>query len=294
MSNVTAAYTCRFCRMPSEGSTTTCPHCGAAVDVRTRVSDSGWVEQPPVKDMARIQFGHSRCQIEGTTVPTADFALAGDDWVYFSHHVLLWVDPQVQMQAMPIAAGWNRVYAGMPLVMMSATGPGHLALSHDSAGDLLAIPLQHGQGIDVREHRFLAATGNVSYEWFDPYIWYQTGSGDDVETEYPLGMFMDRFTANSGPGLLLLHAPGNCFLRDLRSGESICVQPSAVVYKDPSISMQLHFEFPAGQSYARSYNNGTAWLMLHGPGRVAIQSVFEHAHAPYNITNYSVATMQRW
>jgi uncharacterized protein (AIM24 family) len=264
------------------------------VNVTATVSDSGWVEQPPVKDMARIQFGQSKCQIEGTIVPTADFGLGPDDWVYFSHHVLLWADTQVQMQAMPMAAGWNRVYAGMPLVMMSATGPGHLALSHDGAGDLLAIPLQHGQGIDVREHRFLAATGNVTYEWFDPYIWFQTSRGNDAETEYPMGMFMDRFTANRGPGLLLLHAPGNCFVRDLRAGESICVQPSAVVYKDPSISMQLHFEYPAGQSYASSYNNGSVWVMLHGPGRVAIQSVFEHTQAPYNITNYSVATMQRW
>ena len=53
-----------------------CPNCGAPVDVRRRVSDSGWVEQPAIKDMAKIQFGQSFCQVEGTLVPSADFTLA--------------------------------------------------------------------------------------------------------------------------------------------------------------------------------------------------------------------------
>ena len=83
--------------------------------------------------MARIQFGQSTCQIEGTYVPAADFGLAGDDWIYFSHHTLLWTDPTVEMQAMPMAGGWNRMRAGLPLVMMQAAGPGHLALSDDAS-----------------------------------------------------------------------------------------------------------------------------------------------------------------
>ena len=88
-------YTCRFCRLPSDASGTACPHCGAPVDVRAVVSQSGWQEQPAIKDMARIQFGQSTCQIEGTYVPTADFKLTGDDSIYFSHHTLLWAEPTV-------------------------------------------------------------------------------------------------------------------------------------------------------------------------------------------------------
>ena len=45
MSTPTATYTCPYCRIPSEGGDRTCPHCGAPVDVRARVSDSGWAEQ---------------------------------------------------------------------------------------------------------------------------------------------------------------------------------------------------------------------------------------------------------
>ena len=85
-----ATYTCRYCRLASEGASTSCPHCGAPVDVRARVSDSGWEEQPPIQNMARIQFGQSTCQVEGLYVPVADMRLAPEDWVFFSHHVLLW------------------------------------------------------------------------------------------------------------------------------------------------------------------------------------------------------------
>jgi len=289
-----ATYTCRYCRQASEGDATTCPHCGAAVDVRARVSDSGWVEQPPIPDMARIQFGQSTCQIEGVYVPVADMGLAPDDWVYFSHHVLLWVDPSVRMDTMPLAGGWNRMYAGMPLVMMRAAGPGHIALSHDDPGETVAVPLAPGQAVDVREHRFLVATGSVGYEWFDPGVWYTTRNGDDTEYHYPLGRFVDRFGASAGPGLLLLHAPGNVFVRDLQQGQTICIQPSALLYKDPSVGMGLHFEYPGGQFTWGGYTQRALWVRLWGPGRVAVHSVFEPPEGAGYITSHSPASEQRW
>ena len=48
-------------------------------------------------------------------------------------------------------------------------------------------------------------------------------------------MYVDVSRAASGPGLLLLHSPGNTFIRDLAPGETICIQPSALLYKDPSV-----------------------------------------------------------
>jgi len=293
MSTTTATYTCRYCRMGSDGSGTSCPFCGAPVNIKDRVTDSGWEEQPPIKDMAKIQMGQSSCQVSGKYVPVADMGLAGEDSVYFSHHVLLWAEPSVQMTTMPMKGAWNRSFAGMPLVMMQAKGPGHIAFSHDDPGETLAVPLQHGQAIDVHEHRFLVATGNVTYDWFQSGIWYTTQNGDDTEYHFPLGQFLDRYVAQGGPGLLLLHSPGNVFVRDLQEGQAICIQPSSLVYKDPSVGMQLHIEYPAGGLFG-SYNNRTVWLRMWGPGRVAIQSVFEPPESPNNITNHSRATTQRW
>ena len=299
-----ADYTCRYCRLASDGTAASCPHCGAPVDVRARVSDSGWQEQPAIADMARIQMGRSTCQVEGTYVPTADFGLVGDDWIYFSHHTLLWTDPSVRMKAMSMAGGWNRSLAGMPLIMMQAAGPdprsggrsGHIALSDDHPGEIIALPMSPGQSVIVREHRFLVATGNVTYTWEQANVWFTTQSGDEEEWEYPLGRYVDRFSATGAPGLLLLHSPGNTFIRDLGQGQTICIQPSAMLYADPSVGMALHFEYPAagGLTWSRNYSYRHVWLRMWGPGRVAIQSVFERAETSGYIRRHSPATAARW
>src|SRR5580693_3988867 len=278
MSTPTSTYTCPYCRIPSDGSGGTCPHCGAPVDVRERVSDSGWAEQPAIRDMARIRFSRSTCQIIGKYVPVAEMSLHEDDWVYFSHHNLLHTDPQVRLETMRMAGGWNRMLAGMPLIMMTARGPGHIAFSADKPGETLAVPLQHNQAVDVVEHRFLLATGNVTYQWENSGIWFSTQKGDDQEYHYPLGRTMDRFWAQGGPGLLLLHAPGNTFVRDLAPGERILIQPSGLIWKDPTARMQAK----------------SAWLSLHGPGRVAIQSVFERPEMTGQVVRCSSATTQVW
>src|SRR5258707_14363239 len=143
-----AATTCDspYCRIPSDGGGGTCPHCGAPVDVSERVSRSGWAEQPPIRDMARLHFNRSTCQISGIYVPVAEMNLHAEDSVYFSHHVLLHTDRSVQLDTMKIRGGWNRVRAGMPLVMMTARGPGFIAFSADHPGETLAVPPQAQPG----------------------------------------------------------------------------------------------------------------------------------------------------
>jgi uncharacterized protein (AIM24 family) len=226
--------------------------------------------------MAKLQFGRSYCQIEGTYVPAADMNLAAEDSVYFAHHVLLWKDPQVAITTMSLKGGWKRMLAGMPLIMTQAKGPGHIAFSRDAPGEMIALPLQPGQSVDVREHIFLVATQSIAYDWVNSNIWFSTKNGDETETHYPLGTSLDRFTAGKMPGLLLLHASGNVFVRTLASGEAILIKPTAFVFKDPTVQMHLHIESPLSQwGFWGSWNHRYLWLALHGPGRVAIQSAFE-------------------
>jgi uncharacterized protein (AIM24 family) len=302
-----SVYVCPYCRTPSDATAPTCPNCGAPIDVRQVVSTSGWEELPRIRDLARIQFGQSTCQVSGKYVPVADMRLAEGDSVYFSHHVLLYADPTVQMTALSMGKGWDRTLAGMPLIMMQATGPGNIAFSEDKAGETVAVPLEHGQAVEVHEHRFLAATSGVSYTWQKSGIWYNTIDGNDQKTHRPMGRYLDRFESD-GRGLLLLHAQGNVFLRDIPEGEQILVQPGAVLYKDPSVGMQLHLEFPDTSSggggglggllhsVAGSFSNRvTPWLRMWGPGRVAIQSVYAHpkdADGPIGRT--ASATSQHW
>src|SRR5271170_7350448 len=146
----TRTYNCPWCGQPADPAATACRSCGSSIDVRLATTKSGWSELPPIKDMARIQFGQSTCQIEGSYVPVADFNLAAGDGVYFGHHLLLWKDDQVQITTMSLAKAWKRIFSGMPLVMTQAAGPGRLAFSKDRPGELFALQLQPGHSIDVR------------------------------------------------------------------------------------------------------------------------------------------------
>jgi uncharacterized protein (AIM24 family) len=293
----TPSYRCPWCGQPADPTQTSCRSCGSSVDVRLATTKSGWTELPPVKDMARIQFGQSVCQIEGNYVPVADFNLAAGDGIYFGHHLLLWKDDSVQVTAMSLAKAWKRLFSGMPLVMTQASGPGRVAFSKDAPGELIALPLQPGQGVDVREHVFMVATHSVNYDWANSGIWFCTGSGKDQETHYPLGMFIDQFTAGTSPGLLLLHGAGNVFVRRLAEHETILVKPTSLLFKDRSVRMHLHFEHPGGtwQTW-RSWGQRYLWLRLHGPGRVAVQSNYEPMEDPGgNLTGSEpLSTRHQW
>lgn len=297
------SYQCPYCRLPSSGAEGACPHCGAPVDITKRVTRSGWTELPPIADMARIQFGQSTCQIEGALVPAAELRLAAGDGVYFTHNMLLWQEPEVQVQAMNLGGSWTRHRAGLPLLMLTATGPGRIALSHDAPGEMVALPLQPGAAVDVREHALVAATANVGYQWLATNVYFVTRGGadaggaagvkllkmgmdlagagtererrDETEWHYPVGQYLDRFSAGDRPGLVLVQGGGNAYTRDLADGESILVKPPALLFKDPTVAMQLHVEYPAaGLKLWKSWGNRYLWLRLRGPGRVGLQSAY--------------------
>jgi uncharacterized protein (AIM24 family) len=293
-----SSYVCKYCRQPSDATASSCPSCGAPVDIRAAVSKSGWQRQPAIKDMARIQFGQSHVQIIGTLAPVADFRLAQGESIYFGHHRLVWSDPTTSLATLNMGSSWSRRLAGMPIHMMNGTGPGHIALSDNAAGEVIALPLQHGQGMWVREHRFLTAGSAVEYTYQPTNVWFVTGSGDDTETHYPLGQYGDVFTARTAPGLLLVHAPGNTFVRDLARGETLLVQPTSLIYCDLSVSMHLHMEYPSSSGgiwgLFRRYSYRTLWLRLVGPGRVAVQSVFEREEASESINRSSFSTTRSW
>jgi len=307
----TTTYRCRFCRTESSGAGSTCPACGAPVDIKERTTTSGWTELPAIADMARIQLGQSSFQISGKFVPVAEVKLAEGDAMFFPHPSLLWQEPSVTVAARSLHKAWNRMRAGLPIVLLDATGPGRIAFSHDTPGELLAVPLQPGTSVDVREHQMVAATGPLAYDWVDSGIWFVTSGGsrqdeasgtkllrmgldlagmadggdddrgNETELHFPLGQYLDRFTATDRPGAVLVQVGGNAFMRELAAGESILVKPPALLFKDPSVALQLHVEYPhAGMKLWRTWGNRYMWLRLFGPGRVALQSSYDKLEDP--------------
>jgi uncharacterized protein (AIM24 family) len=108
------------------------------------------------------QFAGVTYHIEGELVPVLRIEL-GSVPVYFEHHILLWKEPRTQIGIKSLKGGFKRIMAGMPILMTEASGPGQIAFSRDGAGHILGIHLNRGEGIEMREHQFLAATGSVDY-----------------------------------------------------------------------------------------------------------------------------------
>ena len=278
-----------------------CPGCGAPLDVKREMTASGWLQLPPSRDLARIQCGNSSLQLEGNIVPVADFALSPGDGVYFPHQELLWKEPGTEIGTMTMKGAWKRVFAGLPIRMLWAAGPGRIAFSRDAPGEILAIPVAAGNAVDVREHVFVCATTNTTYDYFSTGVWFETRNGDETETHYPVGWLMDRFYAPQRPGLVLIHAHGDAFVRVLAAGETLLLKPAALLYKDPSVQMMLHVESPhaAGGGFAAFFTRLAAprslLLRLVGPGRVAMQSAYSHFHDPHGqMIRSSPGTVKQW
>jgi uncharacterized protein (AIM24 family) len=264
------AVACRWCGTVGDPAVSaSCFRCGAPLGVITVADDSGWQELPAIPDAARIHFGQSMAEIEGSYVPMVEVGLGERDGLYFTHNMLLWKDAQVRIGNHPMKGAWKRMRGGLPLVMLEAHGPGSLGLSHDSAGELVTLPLDPGTSMVAAEHHLLAATTTARYDAVGSPLsfTYTRGSGTDSEreTERPLGWFVDVFTADERPALVLLHARGNAFTRVLAAGEQVHCNPAALVAWAPTVTAQLQPEFTGSNQVL---------LMAHmtGPGLVITQS----------------------
>ena len=215
---------------------------------------------------ANETFGGVTYHIEGELVPVLHLELSATP-VFFEHHILLWKDPAVAIELKPMRGALKRMLAGMPVFMTSARGPGRIAFSRDGAGHLFGIHLNRGEGIEMREHQFLAATGSVDYT-------FTRVKGVSNMLMGGTGFFIDHFTAPDAEGIVWVHGYGNVFDVMLGAGEQIDVEPGGWVYKDRSVQMETQFQkfstglfASAGQIVCNRFT---------GPGRVGIQSMYIH------------------
>jgi uncharacterized protein (AIM24 family) len=259
---------CQWCKSQNDADQTTCSTCGAPLDAKNLVSDSGWREAPRLRDMTEFHFSNSTCQVEGELVPVAEMSLAPGDAVFFEHHVLLWKDEAVPVSTLPTGGGLKRVLGGMPFVVTIAQGPGRVAFSRDASGEVVVLPLHPSMELDVREHAFLVASHSISYSFVRLKGFANIVHGGE-------GMYMDRFVTSEQPGILLLHGYGNVFERTLGQGEKILVEPGGFLYKDSSVTMEVR------QQNVKTglMRHGLYLAEMTGPGRVGIQSMYVHHHS---------------
>ncbi|MDR3475640.1 MAG: AIM24 family protein [Devosia sp.] len=210
-------------------------------------------------------FGGVTYHLDGELVPvlTVDVSRVP---VYFEHHILLWKNPKVAIGLRPMKGALKRMMAGMQIFVTEASGPGHIAFSRDGAGHIAPIHLTAGQELDVREHQFLAATGNIDYS-------FQRVRGAANMLFGASGFFIDKFRAN-GDGILWVHGYGNVFEKVLAPGEQMDIEPGGWLYKDPSVRMDTVLDRLTSGFFGAAAN-----IILNrftGPGRVGLQSMYLH------------------
>lgn len=209
-------------------------------------------------------YGGVTYHIEGELVPALTIELAQMP-VYFEHHVLLWKDPQLQIGLKSLKGAFKRMLAGMPVFMTEVRGPGRIAFSRDGAGHVFPIHLEGGQGVDVREHQFLAATDNMDFT----FTW---NKGAANMLFGGTGLFIDTFTCRQGQGVLWLHGFGNVFDVYLQPGEQIDIEPGGWIYKDCSVRMETQFQGLKSGFFASA--GQLFWNRFTGPGRVGLQTMY--------------------
>lgn len=227
-----------------------------------------------------LKIADMTVSIDGALVPVADIMLGNQMPIYFEHHILLWKHPGVQIGFKSVKGAAKRFFAGLQIFISEAQGPGNISFSRDSVGQIVALRLQPGQMVEVREHQFLIATGNVDYGFT-----FVQGAANILFSN--TGLFIDQFTARGSEGLVLLHGYGNVFEKMLAPGEALDVEPGAWLWKDPSVQMTT--TTVAGSQRGGGIMGAIGGFMAGasivlnrfiGPGRVGIQSMTYHPPAP--------------
>lgn len=271
--------TCPSCQNPIPSGARFCSTCGApapqAIGVGTYtepVAESANPKEP-------IVVGDTTVRIEGELVPVVDVELGPRTAIYFEHHILLWKQPQVRLGFMGMQNAAKRFFAGLQIFISTAQGPGNVAMSREAPGQIVALKLQPGQAVHVREHQFLLATHTVNYDFF-----WQQGLANVFFSRS--GLFIDRFTAAQDEGLLLLHGYGNVFEKQLAPGEQIDVEPGAWLWMDASVRMDTVTVLQSGgggglMGALGAFVGGASLVMnrFTGPGRLGLQSMTYHEPA---------------
>jgi uncharacterized protein (AIM24 family) len=204
--------------------------------------------------------------LDGELVPSLTVELNGNQSVYFEHHILFWKHPGITMGIRPMKGALKRMMAGIQIFVTEAKGPGQIAFSRDGAGHICSIHMKQGEELHIREHQFLAATGNIDYT-------FERVKGVTNMLFGGSGFFIDKFKGINGDGILWLHGYGNVFEKVLAPGEQIDVEPGGWLYKDPGVKMETNI-----QRLSSGLLAGVNMITnrFTGPGRLGMQSMYLH------------------
>src|SRR5258707_1318003 len=109
---------CEWCEMQNPTGATTCQGCGASLDVKNLVSDSGWREAPRLRDRTEIRYGYGN---------VFERRLAAGESILVEPGAFLYKDATVTMQVVPQRLSLG-LFSGLGMNLARMTGPGRLGI----------------------------------------------------------------------------------------------------------------------------------------------------------------------
>lgn len=249
--------------------------------------------------------------MDGTIVPVADVSLGAGESIFFEHHAMLWKEDDTAMSVMDAPGGARRMLGTLPFVLSVATGPGRVSCSRDAPGQLVVLPVEPGQEFDVREHAMLLATSTLTYSFEKlPGLRATLAVGSGMYLErfvaagapglvvlHGFGNVLERTLAE---GETIEVEPGGFLYKE--SGVSIELATHKLVPEGSTGAAQtakgLASRGLAGLKAARALKKeglsgllsgdvlaqasgiltgpGITLMRMTGPGRVAVQSMYQH------------------
>ena len=212
--------------------------------------------------------------VQGEFVPAALVQLAAGEEIFSEAGLMVYCDPSVRFGVRAFTQGGagqvlrRTMIGGLPFFLHVYEGPGYVALSRFSPGEVRVLDLAPGQTVDVAEHSLLLASNSVQYTTS-----YVPGTG---RIGRMIGFWMDRLT---GPGRVAYHGHGNILGFDLKPGEAMQIDHGALLRKDPTVGLRAFNQALGGglTGHAMSFEA----LHVEGPGRLELQTVDPSSRAAH-------------
>ena len=206
-------------------------------------------------------------EIHGTTLQTLDITLQKDESVFTESGGMAWMIGDVEMQTNARGGLFKsiaRTFAGESLFLTTYQCQGAQALitfTPEAPGSIIPVELAAGESRICQKDAFMVAEDSVTLE---TYLRKKLGAGFFGGE----GFVLQKIT---GPGLAWVEISGEVRSYELKSGQTMKVDPGHIAMYDPSVSYDI--TRVKGLRNMLFAGEGVFLATLTGPGRVWLQSL---------------------
>ncbi|WP_420595832.1 AIM24 family protein [Deinococcus sp.] len=209
-------------------------------------------------------------RIFGTIQPTLVVEMDSTHGVFSDAGGMSWMSESIEMNTGTGAGGSGGFLSGLArmvgggtlfLIQFSTRSEGQIAFAADFPGKIVPLDLAPGETIIMHKHAFLAAEAGVTLAvTFTRRFGAGLVGGD--------GFVLQSVT---GPGLAFAELDGDAIEYDLKSGETLLVEPGHVAMFDQSVTFDV--QMMKGLRNILFSGEALFFARLQGPGRVWLGSM---------------------